>query len=65
MTLTNHIRKIQELAGGVSYLCDQRKYHEAHVDLDKLQCRLYAVRRHIEHLQNVVDFCPRPAGDDS
>ncbi len=64
MTLTNHTRRIEELTGDVVYHVDAREYPKAHLVLDEMQSKLFALRRHIEHLQNVTDFAARPAGGD-
>lgn len=64
MTLTNNIVRIQELADGVKCFVDDKKYHLAHSYLDDIMGHVYKLRRHIEHLQNVSDFCPRPEGGD-
>ena len=63
MTLTNNTKRIEEFAGVVTILCDKRKYAEAHCALDDIEKLVHQTRRHIEHLQNVADFCARPAGD--
>ncbi len=64
MTITNHIRRIEELAGDVIYLVDHKDYEMAHLRLDELEGKVHAARRHIDHLQNVTDFAARPAGGD-
>lgn len=64
MTLTNNTRRIEELTGAFTILVDNKKYEEAHIVLDEMQAKIHALRRHIEHLQNVTDFCARPAGGD-
>lgn len=63
MTLTNHTKRIEDLSGAFTILVDNRKYEEAHIVLDEILSKVYALRRHIEHLQNVSDFCARPAGE--
>ena len=64
MTLTNNTRRIEELSGIVTTLVDSKKYEEAHCALDEIEKKVHAVHRHIDHLQNVTDFCARPAGGD-
>ena len=64
MTLTNHIKRIDELSGAFTILVDNRKYEEAHIVLDEIQATSHALRRHIEHLQNVTDFAARPSFGD-
>ncbi|MBA7479198.1 hypothetical protein ES707_14630 [subsurface metagenome] len=56
MTLTNHTRRIEELAGAVTTLCDSRKYEEAHCALDDIEKKVRKLRRHIDHLQFVNYF---------
>lgn len=62
VTITNHIRRIEELSGGVIHLVDARDYENAHMLLDEIEKKVRAAHRHIDHLQNVTDFCARPAG---
>lgn len=64
MTLTNHIKRIEDLTSAFTIMVDNRKFGEAHIVLDEIQSKTQALRRHIEHLQNVTDFCARPAGED-
>ncbi|MBA7609968.1 hypothetical protein ES703_17171 [subsurface metagenome] len=63
MTLTNNTRDIETLANDVVHHVDRREYEQAHCMLDNIERKVHEVRRHIEHLQNVRDFCARPAGD--
>ncbi len=51
MTLTNNTQRIEELAGAVTILADNRKYEEAHCALDDIESKVHAVRRHLEKLQ--------------
>lgn len=53
MTITNHIRKIQDLCGEVIEAVDRRNYQKAQLDLDRIDLQLRASRRHIDHLQTV------------
>ncbi len=64
MTITNHLQRIEELADNVINLVDARKYPEAHCALDDIETKVRLAHRHIDHLQNVTDFCARPAGGD-
>ena len=64
VTLTNHIRTIQDFASTCLIHVDRKEYPQAHICLDDIEARVRAVRRHIEHLQNVRDFCPMPKGGD-
>ncbi len=63
MTITNQIRRIEELAEYVLLSVDTKKYGEAHCLLDDIEKKVRESHRHIDHLQNVTDFCARPAGD--
>ena len=64
MTLTNNIRNIEELGNFVIQYADAKEYKHAHVALDDIEKKVHAIRRHLDHLQNVSDFCARPAGGD-
>jgi len=64
VTLTNNTKRIEELSGAFTILVDNKKYEEAHIVLDEIQSKVHALRRHIEHLQNVTDFCSRPAREN-
>lgn len=61
MTITNHIRRIEELAGHTIVFVDAREYEQAHCALDDIEKKVRAAHRHIDHLQNVTDFAARPA----
>ncbi len=63
MTITNHTSRIEDLAQQVIKHVDERKYAEAHEDLDFIEVRVRLAHRHIDHLQNVTNFGTRPAGD--
>ena len=65
MTITNHIQRIETLASDVIRLVDSKDYPNAHLLLDEIEKKVRFAHRHIDHLQNVTDFCARPAGDDS
>jgi len=65
VTLTNHIRNIEDLAPQVIEFADAKEYPLAHCALDDIEKEVRRVHRHIDHLQNVSDFCARPAGEDS
>ena len=62
MTLTNHIQRIEALANEALHHVDRKEYPQAHLVLDGLEMNVLEVRRHIDHLQNVRDFSPVPAG---
>jgi len=63
VTLTNHIQRIEALANECLQHVDRKEFPQAHLSLDGLEMNVLELRRHIEHLQNVTDFCARPAGD--
>ncbi len=62
MTLTNNTRRIEELAGAVMILCDNKKYGDAHCALDDIEKKVRMLRRHIDHLQFVNYFKLHSAG---
>lgn len=62
VTITNHTRHIEELAGEVIHYVDAREYPNAHICLDDIEKEVRLAHRHIDHLQNVTEFCARPAG---
>ncbi len=64
MTITNHIRKIQEHADSVIEHVDDRDYACAHVALDNIEHNVRSARDHIENLQLKTDRAARPAGED-
>lgn len=62
MTLTNHTRRICELAGHVQGYADTRHYEEAHEALDEIVIKVCKLHRHIDNLQKVNEPFPVPAG---
>ncbi len=64
MTITNHIRRIEDLAEQVIAHVDDREYAEAHEDLDYIATRVRLAHEHIDHLQTVTPRVPVPAGGD-
>ncbi|GAI70464.1 unnamed protein product [marine sediment metagenome] len=64
MTLANNIQNIEKLACSVIFRVNTKEYKKAHYALDDIEKNVRAARRHIDHLQNVRDFCVRPAGGD-
>ena len=62
MTITNHIQRIEALASLALSYVDDREYEKAHCALDDIEKKVRVAHRHIYHLQNVTDFCARPAG---
>lgn len=64
MTITNHIRHIQNLAGVVIDHVDDREYEKAHSTLVDIENRTRLAHHHIDHLQLKADCAARPAGGD-
>lgn len=64
MTLTNNVQRIEALASECLHHVDRKEYPQAHLVLDGLEMNVLELRRHIDHLQNVSDFCARPSGED-
>jgi len=62
VTLSNHTKRIEELAGIVTTLCDSRKYEEAHCALDDIEAKVHALRRHVDDLQEITRHRARLAG---
>jgi len=62
VTLTNNIERIKVLANDVVMHVDRKEYERAQIILDEIEKKGHEVHRHIAHLQNVRDFCARPAG---
>jgi len=62
MTITNHIRRIENLAEQVITHVDAREYEEAHEDLDYIATRVRLAHEHVDHLQTVAPRVPVPAG---
>lgn len=63
VTLTDHIRKIQEHAERAIEHVDDRDYACANVALDNIEANIHSARDHIENLQLKADCAARPAGD--
>lgn len=64
MTITNHIRKIQEHAEAVIEHVDERDFARAHVALDFIEHNTRSARDHIETLQRKAACAARPPGGD-
>jgi len=62
MTITNHVRRIEDLAEQVIKHVDDREYVEAHEDLDFIITRVRLAHEHVDHLQSVTPRAPVPAG---
>jgi len=65
VTLTNNTKRIEELAGAVTVLCDNRKYEEAHCALDDIEAKVHALRRHVDNLQEIQRRQAEPAEKDT
>lgn len=63
MTITNHIRRIEDLAAQVIEHVDDREYRKAHFALDDIETRVRLARAHIDHLQDVTPRALVSAGD--
>lgn len=55
MTITNHIRTIEDIANNVILAVDDRKYGTAHMLLDTIEKRARLAHEHIDQLQNIQD----------
>lgn len=64
MTITNHIKWIQNEAEAIIEHADARDYASAHVNLDNIESHVRGVRNHIKELQRKADCAARPAGDE-
>lgn len=66
VTISNHIRRIEELSEAVIAHVDSREYREAHSALDDIEARARAAHAHIDHLQSLSsDFLLTRAEDFS
>ena len=65
MTITNHIRRIEDLAELVIEYVDDREYEKAHTVLDAIEKRARLAHEHIDNLQLVTRPVPVPAGEDT
>lgn len=54
MTITNHIRRIEDLAEQVIGFVDTREYHMAHSALCDIEKRARLAHEHLDHLQDVL-----------
>ena len=64
MTLTNNVRAIQNHADLVIEHVDEDEYELAHCDIDNIEARTQALRRHIDNLQLKSDRAACHAGGD-
>lgn len=63
MTITNHIRRIEDLANQVIEHVDAREYQKAHSALDDISCKVQAAHEHLDHLQTVTPRALVSSGD--
>ena len=62
MTITNHTKMIEFLAGQVIADVDDRNYSAAHNDLDDIATRVRLAHEHVDHLQLIAERTFVPAG---
>lgn len=62
MTITNHIRRIEDLAEQVIAAVDDRNYFKAHFALTEIETRTRLAHEHVDHLQDVQPRAFSPAG---
>jgi len=63
VTLTDNVQRIQRLAAAVAKDADNREYELAQCDLDDIEAKVHALRRHLDRLQWFTSKVPRPRGD--
>lgn len=63
VTISNHIKRIEELSVIVISHVDAREYREAHSALDDIEARARAAHAHIDHLQQVCPGVLAPVED--
>jgi len=63
MTITNHIRRIEELSGHVLVFVDAREYEQAHCALDDIEKEVRLSHEHIDNLQLVKTRVLASAGE--
>jgi len=63
MTITNHVRRIQELSHEVILHVDGKAYGAAHCFLHDIEKEVHLAHEHIDHLQSVTAYANRPPGD--
>ena len=61
MTITNHVRRIQELSDLVIEYVDDREYAKAHTVIDAIEKRARLAHEHIDDLQDLVSPSLVPA----
>lgn len=64
MTITNHVRRIQDLADQVIDHVDDREYELAHCALVDIEQRARQAHEHVDHLQLIAERTVAPAGDN-
>lgn len=60
MTITNHMRIIEQLTCVVIEHVDDRDYGHAHIALDSIEFRVRLAREHVDNLQRVTTDKPAP-----
>lgn len=64
MTITNHVRMIQDNAERLIGHVDDRDYPMAHTALDNIEANVRSARDHVDQLQLKADCAARPAGEN-
>jgi len=64
VTITNHIRRIEDLAEQVIGFVDTREYEMAHSALDDIEKRTLLAHEHIDNLQLKTSRVSVSAGED-
>lgn len=65
MTITNHLRRIEELANHVTVYVDSQNYAEAHEALDGIESCCHASHSHIDNLQTVFNQAFKPESEET
>lgn len=65
MTITNHLRRIEELTNHVTVYVDSRNYAEAHEALDEIESRCREAHEHIDNLQSVFSQAFKPESEET
>lgn len=60
MTITNHIRNIQNFADLLIENIDERKYRHAHHIINAIECEARLAHEHVDKLQNVSSYSDLP-----
>lgn len=65
MTITNHIRAIEDLAELLIEYVDDREYSKAQIVIDAIEERTRLAREHIDHLQLISERTFFPACENT